>query len=100
MVTIGHARNMQFGCSNMYVILNLEPLSSDISKCNREIAACQWMKVNEFLVHPDVHQLHRTILNAYLGLKEREIKIGHRTGQHETLHVPYDIYHVMPDDIK
>lgn len=97
LVTIGHAHNMQFDCSNMYIILNLKPLSNEISKCDREIAACQWMKSDEFLIHPHVHQLNKTILNAYLNCKQRNIKIGHKTELHEILHIPYDVYHVMSD---
>lgn len=97
LVTVGHAHNMQFDCSNMYIILNLKPLTNEISKCDREIADCQWMKVDEFLVHPHVHEFNKTILNAYFECKNRNIKIGHTTGVHEILHIPYGIYHIMTD---
>jgi hypothetical protein len=34
-----------FNCSDIYFIVGLKPTSEEINKCNREIAACEWMKV-------------------------------------------------------
>ncbi|XP_071444003.1 alpha-latrotoxin-Lg1a-like [Hetaerina americana] len=36
---------LQFGCSDLYFIVSLSPLSKEIKKCDHEIAACEWMKV-------------------------------------------------------
>lgn len=95
LITLVHAHNIQFECSNLYIIVNLTPLNTDIVKCDREIAACQWMHTDEFLQHPHVSQFNKTIFNNYLELKKKNIRIIHKSGVHERLHIPYQIYHVV-----
>lgn len=43
-----HAHGYGFGCSDIYVVARLKPLTREIQKCEREIADCTWMKVTKF----------------------------------------------------
>jgi len=42
-VAFRHGHNFNFGCSDIYIIVALKPLSSTINKCDKELSACQWM---------------------------------------------------------
>lgn len=58
-LTIRQGHNGIFGCSDIYVVVNLKALNEDIKKCDREIAECQWMNIEEYLTHPHIHELNR-----------------------------------------
>lgn len=64
-LTLRQAHGAMFECSDMYVVVNLKPLSEDIRKCEREIAECQWMDIDEYLSHPHVHELNRCVFKKY-----------------------------------
>lgn len=46
MVALRHAHGAPFGCSDIYFIVELAPLSTDIVKDQLEIEDCQWMEVD------------------------------------------------------
>lgn len=59
LVSLRHTHHGMFGCSDIYFIVGLKPLSEEIVKCSREIAVCEWMQVllqDEFM-HMD-HNVH------------------------------------------
>jgi 8-oxo-dGTP pyrophosphatase MutT (NUDIX family) len=45
LISLRHTHNGMFKCSDIYFVVGLKPVSKEINKCNREIAACEWMKV-------------------------------------------------------
>ncbi len=40
-----HTHTYAWGCSDLYFIAVLHPVSVEITRCEREIAECRWMKV-------------------------------------------------------
>lgn len=93
-----HTHGRQFGCSDLYIIFNLKPVTTEIVKCDREISDCQWMEINECLNHPDIHELNKFFIKTYLDFKGRNIKIDCKTAIHELLKIPYNLYYVTDDD--
>ncbi|XP_058808347.1 uncharacterized protein LOC131673959 [Phymastichus coffea] len=61
MIAFRHVHQYAFGCSDIYFISCLTPSTFDIVKCSREIGDCQWMKLDEFLSHPHVHDNNRLL---------------------------------------
>jgi len=83
-VAFRHGHNFNFGCSDIYIIVALKPLSSKIKKCNKELSECQWMPLEEYATHPLVHATNRHFAEKYLecsrngsfiGLTEIELRI-------------------------
>lgn len=75
-ISFRHAHHTMFGNSDIYMIVQLKPLSFTIKRCERELEGCQWMDVDEFLNHPNVHDLNRKIVKEALEFKRRGIKIA------------------------
>ncbi|XP_077295004.1 uncharacterized protein LOC143917385 [Arctopsyche grandis] len=75
-VSFRHAHKMMFGNSDVYIIVNLIPKSTDIVQCQRELMGCQWMDIEEYLNHPDVHMLNRMLVQKTLEYKSKGIKFG------------------------
>ena len=97
-VAFRHGHNFNFGCSDIYIVVALRPLSETIHVDQKEIAKCQWMplKVNfstlfidraffqDYAVHPLVHATNRHFAEKYqesqdsgasIGLTEIELRI-------------------------
>merc|ERR1719221_533507 len=51
-VAFRHGHNFNFGCSDIYIVVALKPLSEAIHTDQKEIAKCQWMPLQEYAVHP------------------------------------------------
>ncbi|XP_052869671.1 uncharacterized protein LOC128275266 isoform X1 [Anopheles cruzii] len=94
-VSIRHAHGAGFGCSDLYIVMALTPLSDDISKCDREIAGCQWMDVDEYMSHPKVHETNRNFLRTYLEYKRAGVRIDCADEVHQLLRKRYNIYSVV-----
>ena len=45
LVAFRHVHNATFDCSDMYFIVHMRPITSQIVMCDKELAACEWMKV-------------------------------------------------------
>lgn len=71
-----HAHKMMFGCSDIYMIVNLIPKSSTINMCKRELVKCAWMDISDYLNHPDIHTLNKMLIKKTLEYKERGIKMS------------------------
>uniref|UniRef100_A0A182PZY3 Nudix hydrolase domain-containing protein n=1 Tax=Anopheles farauti TaxID=69004 RepID=A0A182PZY3_9DIPT len=93
-VSIRHAHGAGFGCSDLYIVMALTPLTHEISKCNREIAKCEWMDVNEYLAHPKVHETNRNFVRTYLEYKRLGVRIDCTEEMHQVLKKRYNIYSV------
>ncbi|XP_028044047.1 nudix hydrolase 8-like [Bombyx mandarina] len=75
-VTLRHSHNSMFGNSDIYIVVMLKAISDTINKSEIEIAACQWMDVDEYLNHPNVHEFNRSIVSQALELRERKLKLN------------------------
>ncbi|KAJ0177180.1 hypothetical protein K1T71_007189 [Dendrolimus kikuchii] len=76
MITMRHTHNMMFGNSDIYVVVLLRATSDAITKSEAEILACKWMDINEFLNNPQVHEFNRFLVQQYLDLKSRKLKMN------------------------
>lgn len=92
MVAIRHAHGAGFGCSDVYYVIALTPESEEIKKCDREIADCRWMSLDEFLSNENVHETNRSFLRTYLSLKKQGLKIACRDEVHPIIRRKYQIY--------
>lgn len=65
-----HQMKNAFGKSDIYLICRMAPLSYGISKCEDEIAKCEWMNLSELLTHTDTGPMTRLAARlAAQGLK-------------------------------
>ena len=97
-VAFRHGHNFNFGCSDIYIVVALQPLSETIHADQKEIAKCQWMPLKvsfstlfmdrpmlqDYAVHPLVHATNRHFAEKYqesqdsgasIGLTEIELRI-------------------------
>jgi len=75
-VAFRHAHQFNFGCSDIYIIVLLKPISSDIKQCTRELADAKWMPVQEYANHELVHDTNRHFINKYIEAKGTGTSIG------------------------
>lgn len=94
-VSIRHAHGAGFGCSDIYVVVSMNPETNEITKCDREIADCKWMDVEEFLTHEHVHETNRNFLRTYLSQRKQGIKIGCHEEIHPLLKKKYQIFDIV-----
>ena len=99
LISIRHAHNTNFGCSDLYIVMALKPTDydQDITNCPREIAASKWMDFDEYLNHPNVHETNRLFLRTYLNYKNKGIKITCNEGSHVLLKRKYNVYYAEPE---
>ncbi|CAH1154666.1 unnamed protein product [Phaedon cochleariae] len=97
-LTLRHIHNGMFGCSDIYTVVSLKPLTQEIEKCDREIENCIWMDVQEYLNHPHVHDLNRFYVQKYLEYKKCNIKVNCFHGCHQIVNKPYTVYSVTKAD--
>jgi len=83
-VAFRHGHNYNFGCSDLYIIVALRPLSMEINLCPKELSKCEWMPIKEYTTHPLVLEINRHIAEKFLqcdatgtfiGLTEMELKM-------------------------
>lgn len=98
-VAFRHGHNFNFGCSDIYIIVALKPLSSKIKQCDKELSACQWMPLEEYATHPLVHATNRHFAENYLecsrngsfiGLTEIELRIKDFVRQQKVYSLQFD----------
>ncbi|XP_017485153.1 PREDICTED: nudix hydrolase 2 [Rhagoletis zephyria] len=97
-ISIRHSHSGNFGCSDMYVVVALKPLNSEVCKCDREIEKAQWMPVDEYLQHPDVHETNRHFVRTYLDYNKRNIRFTYERAQHRVLKREYALFYMKPID--
>lgn len=76
LVTFRHTHKAMFGNSDIYVLIMMKALSEEIFIDQREIRDCQWMDVQEFTKHPDVHKLNKLMVQKALDYKKNNIKLN------------------------
>lgn len=97
MVAIRHAHGTGFGCSDIYVVIAMRAETEDIVKCDREIADCKWMEMEEFLTNDSVHETNRNFLRSFLSQKKQGIKIGCRDELFLLLKRKYQIFDLVTE---
>ncbi|XP_030847337.1 nudix hydrolase 8-like [Strongylocentrotus purpuratus] len=73
-----HLHKFRFGRSDIYFVCHLQPLTSEINMDPREIAACRWMPIEEYLEHPDVHEANRYFARQCLAVISKDSKVNLR----------------------
>lgn len=95
LVSLRHMHNANFGCSDIYFIAHLKPLSDTIEKCDKEIEACIWMKVEEFLDHPQVHEGNKFFVRKCMEYRQEGRSIGCVQSDHPVINRPQCVYSIM-----
>lgn len=81
-----------FGCADLYIVISLTPETSEITNCEREIAASQWMDFKDYLEHPKVHEMNRNFLRTLIDYRAKGIKINCQNHIHQILKRDYKVY--------
>jgi 8-oxo-dGTP pyrophosphatase MutT (NUDIX family) len=83
-IAFRHGHKFNFGCSDIYIVVALRPLSSEIKVDQRELAKCEWMPLKEYATHPLVHATNRHFAEkyqecsrtgAFIGLTEIKLEV-------------------------
>jgi len=77
LVCFRHRHDAPFGRGDMYFVAKLKPISTEIHFDPKEIQACSWMPVAEFLSNPTVSVLNREIVQiaalSEVGLQTKTV---------------------------
>ncbi|XP_070206085.1 uncharacterized protein [Littorina saxatilis] len=92
-----HLHKYRFGCSDMYFICVMKPLTTQIKPCPVEIADCRWMDLDDYISSADVSDTNRHFAQCYRdGLVHRDFDIVPAqvlSYDNKTLHNVYSIQH-------
>lgn len=91
-ISLRHAHGAAFGCSDLYIVMKLIPESEEITKCDREIAKCIWMHLDEYMNHPQVHKVNRSFVQNYLELQSNGMKIDVAEEVHAALNRKFNVF--------
>lgn len=91
-ISLRHAHGAAFSCSDLYIVMKLIPETEEITKCDREIAKCVWMNLDEYMNHPNVHQTNRSFVQHYLELQKAGMKIDVSDETHQVLKRSYNMF--------
>ena len=75
-VATRHTHGAAFNCSDFYFIVLMRPKNTDITMCEEELSACQWMGLDEYRNHELVHETNRFFVDCYLQSKEKGVSIN------------------------
>lgn len=68
----------------------------ELVNCPREIADSKWMDFDEYLTHPNVHEMNRSFLRTYLHYRKTGIKIDCNEHEHQLLRRKYKLFSFVP----
>lgn len=71
-----HWHGYRYGKSDIYFVCRLDPLTTEITIDEKEIAMAVWIPIDKYLNHPDTHPFNRKIVSTTIsteGLKIEEI---------------------------
>ncbi|XP_064613260.1 uncharacterized protein LOC135477040 [Liolophura sinensis] len=71
-----HQHGYRFGCSDVYFVCLMRPISEEINACEKEIADCQWMNLREFHQQENLSEALRFFTEQYL--KQRQAAGKHQ----------------------
>jgi len=92
-VSLRHAHGAAFGCSDLYIVMKLIPETEEITKCDREIAKCIWMDLDEYMDHPQVHKVNRSFVQNYLDLQSNGMKIDVTEEVHAVINRKFNVFY-------
>ncbi|TDG41788.1 hypothetical protein AWZ03_011803 [Drosophila navojoa] len=98
MVCLRHSHGGNFGCSDIYVIIALNPLNLETTPCEREIARVKWMPLDEYFCHPQVLEANRLFVRTYLDYQKRGLDFTCSSMVHSLLKKEYKLYYVAPEN--
>ncbi|KAK7475474.1 hypothetical protein BaRGS_00033293 [Batillaria attramentaria] len=76
LIAFRHQHNYRFGCSDLYFICLMRPLTQEIKTCPHEIAACKWIDLDDYIADPGVSDANRHFAQCYKdGLKHNGLAI-------------------------
>ncbi|XP_049801718.1 uncharacterized protein LOC126236444 isoform X2 [Schistocerca nitens] len=94
LICFRHTHGANFACSDIYFIVCLTPISESITKCDREIADCRWMKISDYLTDPGVIETNRFFLRKYLEYEKSGSIVGCVKNIHPLLKKPQCLYSI------
>lgn len=65
LIAFRHMHKYRFGCSDMYFVCLMKPLSLEINSCPNEIAECKWMDLDEYENGEDISDVNKFFVQAY-----------------------------------
>ncbi|XP_074641025.1 uncharacterized protein LOC141898812 [Tubulanus polymorphus] len=89
LLSLRQQHDYRYGCSDTYYVCLLRPLTSDIMKCELEIADCRWMPFDEYLnddlcvsdENRYIARLYKDYLETGLSINPIEIQNYNKTGR-------------------
>lgn len=87
-----HSHTANFNCSDLYFVMQLEPLNDNINENSDEVVCVQWMKIDDFLKHPQVHDFNRLLVKTFQNYKKNNVSITKQDAVHPITNKPYSVY--------
>lgn len=75
LVSFRHVHGATYNCSDIYFIVHLRPVTKRITMCQKELAACEWMKLQDYVKHPYVHDTNRFFAERFLECRRNGVQI-------------------------
>ncbi|KAH8396382.1 hypothetical protein KR222_009532, partial [Zaprionus bogoriensis] len=94
MVSLRHSHGGNFGCSDIYMVIGLKPISLELTRCQREIERVRWMPLDEYMCHPQVHEANRHVVSTYLDNQRRGLDFTCVNMVHQVLKKEFQLYYV------
>lgn len=94
LVSLRQIPKSAFGCSDMYFVVHLRPLSSELTKQDEEIEDCKWMDVDEYLSHPEVHATNRMFVRQAILNRTQGIVMKRESSFHPVTNVPQYLFSI------
>ncbi|XP_014248506.1 nudix hydrolase 8 isoform X2 [Cimex lectularius] len=91
-IAFRHSLQGNFGCSDIYFIVWLKPLTHEISKEESEVKDCKWMNVQEFINHPNVHENNRLFVRTFLNHQKSGLRMTRQRMFHPISKKPQRVY--------
>ncbi|XP_011641826.1 nudix hydrolase 7 [Pogonomyrmex barbatus] len=100
LISFRHGHDYSFGCSDIYMIAYLTPQNFEIEKCKREILECQWMKVNEFMQHSEVHANNKILATKTIEFLRHQMGMVANYGVHPITKKQICVYSVENTNVE
>ncbi|XP_012536564.1 nucleoside diphosphate-linked moiety X motif 6 isoform X2 [Monomorium pharaonis] len=99
LISFRHGHDYFFGCSDIYMVAYLTPQNFEIEKCKREIFDCKWMKLNEFMQHPEVHANNKILATKTIDFLQHQMGMVVNYGVHPITKKKICVYSIENTDI-
>lgn len=89
-----HADKGTYSCSDMYIIVAGKALSTNILKCEKEIADCRWIPISEYLERSDITDFNKSLVKHWENYKKHGTRMNFMEGVHKLSNRNYTMYSV------